>query len=97
MAKKRGDHVTSRDLRGGAASLSLDRRRSARSVHRARRLRVRLLSIQLAAIATRLLRTITVFERKKNRINEYKQFDLRFGATTGVAFQRSFVLERERE
>lgn len=47
MAKKRGDPVTSRDSRGGAASLSLGRRRSARSVHRARRLRrrcVRLLS-----------------------------------------------------
>lgn len=38
MAKKRGGPVTSRDLRGGAASLSLGRRRSTRSVHRARRL-----------------------------------------------------------
>lgn len=35
MAKKRGGPVTSRDSRGGAASLSLGRRRPARSVHRA--------------------------------------------------------------
>lgn len=38
MAKRRGGPVTSRDSRSGAASLSLGRRRSARSVHRAHRL-----------------------------------------------------------
>lgn len=68
MAKKRGDPVTSHDLRGGAASLSLGRRRSARSVHRARRFRSSpLLLIQLVVITTRFFVFNYVFVRKKNR------------------------------
>jgi len=66
MAKKRGDSVTSRDLRGGAASLSLGRRRSAHSVHRARWLCLFLLfSIQSAAIHCSFFQTINVSVKKK--------------------------------
>lgn len=46
MAKKRGDPVTSRDSRGGAASLSLGRRRSTRSVHLALVGSIRFISVR---------------------------------------------------